>query len=259
MVTNSTSPGYELKDLCQKLRATNKKRNEDNSTTKCCSSCKNLLSEDEIDCKASSAASNLRRTRVPEKEITTLHYPKYFADGNNKVNGVRDKVTMRKTSPEKNVSQAVSRTLEVNNDNSKLKEQTSCTPEHLRTGHPEKGEVDEQLSKSIEPRSRSVSGEKTRAVQTKVRFLSVGNHLMPEKFGDVRRGNGREHLDGSHCRCDCGSCLNYVPSSVYDLLERCLDLNPATRITASEALWHPFLRNSESLESKKQETSKQEI
>lgn len=34
---------------------------------------------------------------------------------------------------------------------------------------------------------------------------------------------------------------NYViPDSAYHLLERCLDLNPFTRITASEALQHPF-------------------
>eukprot|EP01118_Nematostelium_gracile_P018239 TRINITY_DN804_c0_g1_i1.p1 TRINITY_DN804_c0_g1~~TRINITY_DN804_c0_g1_i1.p1 ORF type:complete len:475 (+),score=75.85 TRINITY_DN804_c0_g1_i1:103-1527(+) len=32
-----------------------------------------------------------------------------------------------------------------------------------------------------------------------------------------------------------------MPDSVYDLLNRCLDLNPHTRITAKEALLHPFL------------------
>lgn len=31
------------------------------------------------------------------------------------------------------------------------------------------------------------------------------------------------------------------PSSAYHLLERLLDLNPETRITASEALKHPFV------------------
>jgi len=32
------------------------------------------------------------------------------------------------------------------------------------------------------------------------------------------------------------------PSSAYHLLERLLDLNPETRITASEALEHPFVK-----------------
>ena len=34
-----------------------------------------------------------------------------------------------------------------------------------------------------------------------------------------------------------------APGSAYDLLKRCLDLNPATRITATEALCHPFLKD----------------
>lgn len=34
-----------------------------------------------------------------------------------------------------------------------------------------------------------------------------------------------------------------APDSAYDLLKRCLDLNPATRITATEALCHPFLKD----------------
>ena len=32
-----------------------------------------------------------------------------------------------------------------------------------------------------------------------------------------------------------------VPQSAYDLLHRCLDLDPFTRITATEALKHPFM------------------
>lgn len=34
-----------------------------------------------------------------------------------------------------------------------------------------------------------------------------------------------------------------VPESAYELLNRCLDLNPATRITAEQALSHPFIVN----------------
>ena len=36
--------------------------------------------------------------------------------------------------------------------------------------------------------------------------------------------------------------LNFAPTVAYDLLEKCLDLNPLTRITASQALQHPFFR-----------------
>lgn len=40
---------------------------------------------------------------------------------------------------------------------------------------------------------------------------------------------------------NCDSEAEY-PSSAYHLLERLLDLNPETRITASEALEHPFVK-----------------
>jgi serine/threonine protein kinase len=33
-----------------------------------------------------------------------------------------------------------------------------------------------------------------------------------------------------------------MPESVYDLLDKCLSLNPRDRISASEALQHAFLR-----------------
>ena len=34
-----------------------------------------------------------------------------------------------------------------------------------------------------------------------------------------------------------------APDEAYDLLKRCLDLNPLTRITATDALHHPFLKD----------------
>ena len=39
-----------------------------------------------------------------------------------------------------------------------------------------------------------------------------------------------------------GNSGTEYPSSAYHLLERLLDLNPETRITASEALEHPFVK-----------------
>ena len=35
--------------------------------------------------------------------------------------------------------------------------------------------------------------------------------------------------------------IGNIPSEAFDLLQRCLELNPATRISATEALKHPFL------------------
>jgi cell division control protein 7 len=40
----------------------------------------------------------------------------------------------------------------------------------------------------------------------------------------------------------CGNSEMEYPSSAYHLLQRLLDLNPETRITASEALEHPFVK-----------------
>lgn len=51
------------------------------------------------------------------------------------------------------------------------------------------------------------------------------------------------HVDGSECDCTCCKCCWTIEDTAYELLERCLDLNPHTRITAAEALEHPFLRD----------------
>ena len=51
------------------------------------------------------------------------------------------------------------------------------------------------------------------------------------------------HVDGSECGNTCCACCWAIEDSAYDLLERCLDLNPHTRITAAEALEHPFFKN----------------
>lgn len=56
----------------------------------------------------------------------------------------------------------------------------------------------------------------------------------------IEEGKDHEHLDGTKCTSNCCKCCWAIPSSAYDLLQRCLDLNPQTRITASQALQHPF-------------------
>lgn len=42
--------------------------------------------------------------------------------------------------------------------------------------------------------------------------------------------------------CDAATTNETIfPDSAYDLAKRCLDLDPTSRITAAEALKHPFL------------------
>ena len=51
----------------------------------------------------------------------------------------------------------------------------------------------------------------------------------------------------SGCQSGCQSLAGIVaswrdlPEAAFDLLEKCLELNPASRVTAQEALQHPFL------------------
>ncbi|KAK2566029.1 Cell division cycle 7-related protein kinase [Acropora cervicornis] len=51
------------------------------------------------------------------------------------------------------------------------------------------------------------------------------------------------HLDGSECGCACCICCWVIEDAAYDLLRRLLDLNPHTRITASQALEHAFFKD----------------
>ena len=50
-----------------------------------------------------------------------------------------------------------------------------------------------------------------------------------------------ESLHTSTSMTDVLHSWENIPDSVYDLLNRCLDLNPLTRISAEMALQHPFL------------------
>ena len=57
-----------------------------------------------------------------------------------------------------------------------------------------------------------------------------------------REAGDQETLGGNDMGSGEESWEN-VPESAYELLYRCLDLNPATRITADQALSHPFTIN----------------
>ena len=47
----------------------------------------------------------------------------------------------------------------------------------------------------------------------------------------------------NNCTCTSKKMWTSAPSEAYDLLQKCLELNPLLRITAKEALNHPFLQN----------------
>lgn len=65
-----------------------------------------------------------------------------------------------------------------------------------------------------------------------------------------------QRSDGALCTGDSGGCWSRpkdcatspegwdaVPDEAYDLLDKLLDLNPASRITAEAALLHPFFKD----------------
>lgn len=255
MISNSTSRGYELKDLCQKLRFAKHKENDE---TKCCSSCSKRELKNENECKDTSPASNLRRTSLRASNNTgksslnegDAQMPD--VEGNRQVVYIehKDSLSTKRSkigdSREKNIGQVakseIARTEMLESSKAKLEVM-------LRSGNSSSITfVDDRDLESNDPRSNSISDviSPKLEMKTKVRFLSESNRPLPENSegsscDDTGSRIPREHLDGSRCICDCGSCPEYVPKSAYDLLERCLDLNPATRITASEALNHPFL------------------
>ena len=53
--------------------------------------------------------------------------------------------------------------------------------------------------------------------------------------------NAKPLSEDSQHECYDRDTSNFAPAIAYDLLEKCLDLNPHVRITAHQALQHPFL------------------
>ncbi|XP_054387259.1 cell division cycle 7-related protein kinase isoform X2 [Pongo abelii] len=74
------------------------------------------------------------------------------------------------------------------------------------------------------------------------------SHLIQTPPGQYS-GNSLKKGDSNsceHCFDEYNTNLegwNEVPDEAYDLLDKLLDLNPASRITAEEALWHPFFKD----------------
>ena len=276
LVSNSLSSGYELRELCQKLRASKSNEGEENLNTKCCSSCcdKHLSENLNLQKDENKVSSPSRRTSsrgkpsvlkegdVIDQKAGTQCYGQVVTSKDNattlpevedskKNNSKHSPSIRRKTTDDSRLQQTIedSRLADAQNETSKS---SGGKKENLRNGHSGGSKAVEHRLASDDQRSNSVSEVKSLTLKekTKVRFLSEGNRPSSEKSEDCSRdqtGNGTfpEHLDGSRCSCDCGSCPEYVPRSAYDLLERCLDLNPETRITANDALNHPFFQKVE--------------
>ena len=277
MVSNSLSPGYKLRDLCQKLRASKSNEGEENLNTKCCSSCCNKhlsenlnLQKDENKVSSPSRKTSSREKPCVLKEGNAVADQKAGIQRNGQVVTSKDNATTlpmvedskrnnRKHSPSIRQKTTDGCRLQQTTKDSQLAEaqneilkSTEVKKENFRNGHLGRSEVVEHRLVSDGLRSNSVSEVKSHTLKekTKVRFLSEGNRPVSETSENCSRDQTRketfpQHLDGSRCSCDCGSCSEYVPRSAYDLLEKCLDLNPETRITANEALNHPFFQNAE--------------
>ena len=208
------SPGYELRDLCQRLRASNRKEDV-GSFKKCCTSCSRHLANEST---GDSPGSNLQRINLRKRDGRS----KADVEGNNE-----DTISSKKSK-----------------DGDPKKESAA------QFDTSQKDSVNKRLeSEFADQRPNSVSDAKshTSKEKTQVRYLSEGSRrasYISDDCSVVQTGSGtpREHLDGSRCTCDCGSCPEFVPVSAYHLLERCLDLNPSTRITAGDALAHPFFQ-----------------
>jgi hypothetical protein len=273
MVSNGISPGYELRELCQKLRAAKPRESEENLDANCCSSCSKNSKENsnlqKNESEASSPSSTSRRTSSRGKpsalkegsvvvspkesfqcngqdvETTATSPPNLEVGDSRKKNSSRDQSIRQKTTGYFLVK--TTKNSQLADARNEILKSGEGKKENVKNSHSDNAKVNEQRSASDDLRSNSVSEVKSHTLKekTKVRFLSEGNRSMSEESEDCSRdptGNETfpEHLDGSRCTCHCGSCPEFVPRSAYDLLERCLDLNPATRITANDALDHPF-------------------
>lgn len=111
-----------------------------------------------------------------------------------------------------------------------------CTS--LRTGLSTQVPGRDESQPSPSKKSRLCNGD-TNANAASPQFKSLLRTRSPRKIGCTTSPKTRE----GH---DCSPCSNptswrTVPDSVFLLLHRCLDLNPDTRITAEQALQHPFI------------------
>ena len=92
------------------------------------------------------------------------------------------------------------------------------------------------------PSSKNPSHSDDSQIDAQSNICYLCKEQNPVECTSRPRDSVTKHLDGSPCHSQTSRCCWSAPSSAYDLLKRCLDLNPNTRITASQALDHPFFK-----------------
>lgn len=93
-------------------------------------------------------------------------------------------------------------------------------------------------SDSRAQKRRRVPSEEKKLSPTKKRKLNYKHRTRPlEPVSPENRLMNGDETDSGCCSCS----WNQVTDSAYELMSRCLDLNPQTRITAEQGLQHPFL------------------
>lgn len=75
--------------------------------------------------------------------------------------------------------------------------------------------------------------------------VAEGKPCAPETLGkQVQHLQSFQEGDGAlETKATDMKGWDQIPDEAYDLLDKLLDLNPATRITAKEALLHPFFKD----------------
>ena len=91
--------------------------------------------------------------------------------------------------------------------------------------------------KELDSPSRTTSLPPRATVRRSPRKQSLRDKLI-SGVSSSSAGSGNDSDGGSGSDSES---WNKIPDSAYDLLYRCLDLNPATRITAELALQHSFI------------------
>ena len=118
-----------------------------------------------------------------------------------------------------------------------LHKDITCSP----TCHPQNLiSICEHLRSSLHTQKQKGYGSNTKSHSLKDDFMRL-HSIKPNC--DVKFEPTIEHSSSSESNMSYRDASPTFSSAVtYDLLERCLDVNPFTRITGSQALQHPFFR-----------------
>lgn len=112
---------------------------------------------------------------------------------------------------------------------SKLRATSSKTPQSKR---------DRETQPAPSKRPKRTGNEEITNTTTSLRRSPRKQSQRDNSYNSSSNNLCKDSSGGSASDSDC---WNQVPDCAYDLLYKCLDLNPATRITAELALQHSFI------------------